>query len=151
MNQQKLPENLLEGWTVLVVDDHAVSLEIVTDLLSHYGATVLTATNGIEGLEITGRVHPMFIITDISMPEMDGWTFAEKLQEDKATDKIPVIALTAHAMQGDRHRAMEKGMYNYLTKPLNPYTFVTQIVVLLEDAPVVGEQLTRRIADAQGG
>jgi CheY-like chemotaxis protein len=69
------------------------------------------------------------------MPEMDGWEMLFELKQDRATLDIPVIALTAHAMKGDRERAITAGFHNYLTKPLNPATFMSDVVKLLDNVP----------------
>lgn len=126
----------LEGKVILVVDDEADSLEVAETLLDELEMDIITATNGKEALEIAIRKHPDFIITDLSMPEMTGWDLVAALKQDRATLEIPVIALTAHAMAGDRHRAIAAGFHNYLTKPLNPDTFVTDFLAVVLDTIV---------------
>jgi CheY-like chemotaxis protein len=130
-----LRRDLLAGWPVLVVEDEPDSLEVAERILRFYGATVHTATNGKEGLEAARRLLPRFILSDLSMPEMDGWEMLFELKQDRATLDIPVIALTAHAMKGDRERAITAGFHNYLTKPLNPATFMSDVVKLLDNVP----------------
>jgi CheY-like chemotaxis protein len=125
----------LAGWTVLVVDDEQDSLELAQILLEMAGATVLTATNGREALNVIKRTKPRFIISDISMPDMNGWELIQVLRQDRPTYDIPVIALTAHAMPGDREKAMEAGFVNHITKPLDPDKFVSQLINLLVDVP----------------
>lgn len=127
--------DLLSGWDVLVVDDEPDSLEVATRILRHYGASVYTATNGREALEQVRAIKPRFIISDISMPEMDGWEFLKELKLHRDTLEIPVIALTAHAMVGDRARAIEAGFHNYLSKPLTASTFMRDLFNLLVDMP----------------
>src|SRR5690606_33940260 len=70
-----IPRNLLEGWDIVVLDDEDDSLEVAEIILTEYGATVHTAANGKEGLEKVIAVKPRFVISDLSMPEMDGWGF----------------------------------------------------------------------------
>ncbi len=123
----------LEGKVILVVDDEADSLEVAETLLDELEMTILTATNGKDALQIAIQKHPDFIITDLSMPEMTGWDLVEALKKDRATLEIPVIALTAHAMAGDRHRAIAAGFHNYLTKPLNPDTFIHDFLAVVLD------------------
>ena len=130
-----VPENALEGWDIVVVDDDPFSLDVARMILSHYGATVHTATNGAEGLESVRAVIPRFIISDISMPVMDGWEMVRRLKGDGRTASIPVIALTAHAMIGDRERAIAAGCHNYMSKPLTPSTFMRDLLRLLVDIP----------------
>jgi two-component system, cell cycle response regulator DivK len=127
-----IPENILKGWTVLVVEDEPDSAEVASILLQMYGATVVVARNGREGLEMIHQHRPRFVITDLTMPDMNGWEMTEALKVgDRVVASIPVIALTAHAMNGDRNRALKTGFLNYLTKPLKPDTFVSQLLELL--------------------
>jgi len=132
---------MLAGYDVLVLEDEPDSLEVVQTILSYYGATVYPATNGKEGLEQLEHVHPHFIISDISMPVMDGWEFIQALQADRALAEIPVIALTAHNLPGHRQRAIMEGFHNFMTKPLTASTFITQLLRLLTDIPEFEEML----------
>jgi CheY-like chemotaxis protein len=137
--------DILKDWVVLVLDDEPDSLEVATRVLRFYGAEVHTATNGKEGLEMVRAMHPAprLIISDLSMPEVDGWAFIYELKQDRATMEIPVIALTAHAMVGDRERGIQAGFHNYLTKPLTPATFINDLLRLLVDLPEFAEDLAR--------
>jgi len=76
------------------------------------------------------------------MPVMDGWGFIHALKQDRALEEIPAIALTAHAMIGDRERAVSAGFHNYLTKPLTADTFIYDLLKLLMDIPELAEHLT---------
>ena len=120
---------------MLVVEDEPDSLEVAERILKFHGATVLTATNGREGLARAKTDHPKLILSDISMPVLDGWGLIYELKQDRAMMGIPVIALTAHAMVGDRERAISAGFHNYLTKPLTSKSFVTDLLKLLIDIP----------------
>lgn len=137
----QVPDNLLEGWDIVVVDDEEDSLEVAQIILDEYGANVHTATNGEEALELVRRVKPRFVISDLSMPVMDGWGFIHTLKTDTVLADIPVIALTAHAMVGDRERAVSAGFHNYLTKPLTVDTFMADLVRLLIDIPELVKDL----------
>jgi CheY-like chemotaxis protein len=138
----EIPDNILAGWPVLVIDDDPDALEIVTMLLALYGADVSTASNGREGLEAIKNRRPRFVIADLSMPEMSGWDMVGALKNDRTTLDIPVVALTAHAMAGDRNRALAMGFHNYLTKPLRPETFVSDLLALLTiDIPELAQAL----------
>lgn len=134
--------DILQDWDVVVVDDEPDSLEVATRILRFYGANVHTAANGQEGLELIKKVRPKFAISDLSMPVMDGWAMLYELQIDRSTSQIPVIALTAHAMRGDRERAVEAGFHNYLTKPLTPSTFMKDLLGLLIDIPEFKAELS---------
>jgi CheY-like chemotaxis protein len=130
-----IPQDLLTNWEIMVVDDEDDSLEVARYILTFYGATVHTAVNGVDALKVLETVRPRFIISDISMPQMDGWALIAKIQENIALKDVPVIALTAHAMRGDREKAISAGFHNYLIKPLTPSTFMAQLVRLLMDIP----------------
>ncbi len=131
-----IPRTILKEWDVLVVDDEPDSLEVAQRILRHYGADVRTATNGQEALTETKKKRPKLIISDISMPILDGWGLIYELKRERAFMEIPVIALTAHAMTGDRERAISAGFHNYLTKPLTPVTFMRDLLILLTAIPM---------------
>jgi len=136
-----LPPDLLAGWKILVVDDEIDSLMVAQNLLTRCGAQVLTASNGTEGFELAKQHLPRFIITDLSMPIMNGWQLIDALKQNLSTAEIPTIALSAHAMSGDREKAMGAGFTNYLSKPLVPYSFVRDVLHLLVDTPKVADVL----------
>lgn len=137
----KIPSDLLDGWEIVVIDDEPDSLEVARHILDFYGADVHTATNGKEGVDLVEKINPRFVISDLSMPEMDGWEFLQSLKSTAHTQNIPVIALTAHAMKGDRERAIAAGFYNYLTKPLTATNFMDELLSLLMDIPQLSEYL----------
>ncbi len=136
-----IPRTILQNWNVLVVDDEPDSLEVATLLLKHYGANVIQACNGQEALAAVRANHPKLVISDISMPVMDGWSLIRELKRDRSTLDIPVIALTAHAMVGDREKAITAGFHNYLSKPLTPSTFMRDLLHLLVDIPALADSL----------
>lgn len=133
----EINETLLTGQKILIVEDEPDSLEVAMVLLEMYGAEVITASNGKEGLEKARKHQPTFIISDLSMPEMSGWEMIHHIKDDRSTMNIPVIALTAHAMSGDRDRAVAAGFHNYLSKPLSPTTFVQDLLKLVIDVPEI--------------
>ena len=137
----KVSPDLLKGWDIVVIDDEPDSLEVARYILDFYGANVHTAINGKEGIALVEKIRPRFVISDLSMPEMDGWEFLSKLKSAISTQNIPVIALTAHAMKGDRERAISAGFYNYLTKPLTASTFIDELLILLMDIPQLAQYL----------
>jgi CheY-like chemotaxis protein len=127
---------IFADWDVLVVDDEQDSLEAATRLLRLAGANVFSASDGREALELIRKHHKFhFILSDLSMPEMDGWELLHVLKKDRATMGIPLIALTAHAMNGDRERALAAGFHNHISKPLDPPKFIRQLANLLVDIP----------------
>ena len=129
--------NPLRDRKILIIDDEPDSLEVASILLEMYDADVVTATNGKEGLEEARKHRPVFIISDLSMPEMSGWEMLDALKRDRSTLDIPVIALTAHAMTGDRTRAIAAGFHNYLVKPLKPDTFINDLLHVVMDIPAM--------------
>jgi CheY-like chemotaxis protein len=137
MNDWQKLATQMAGWTVLVVDDEPDSLDVASTLLEMVGVNVFTASNGKEALLHAKTYHPKFIISDLSMPDMSGWEMLKHLKAGQDTQEIPVIALTAHAMRGDRERAVAAGFHNYLSKPLRPETFIGDLLKLLVDIPQI--------------
>ena len=137
-----LPRGFLSGWDIVVIDDEEDSLMVAQVILEEYGANVHTASNGEEAIKVIRQVRPKFVISDMSMPMLDGWGVIHTMQRDPALKEIPAIALTAHAMVGDRERAIAAGFHNYLTKPLTVETFIQDLVNLLVDIPTLAEELS---------
>ena len=108
------------GGKILVVDDNHINLEIVLELLEESGLQVMIATNGRECIEIANRHVFDLVLMDIQMPEMDGLQATEILRQNPRFQKLPIIAITAHAMEGDRERFLGMGMDDYITKPVDP-------------------------------
>lgn len=115
-----------EDWTVLLVDDEPDNLGVARKVLNHNGAEVYIASNGLEGLLVLEEITPTFILLDLSMPEMDGWEMLKVIRDKSNFSMMPVIALTAHAMSGDKERVLEAGFDGYIAKPF-------RILSLLED------------------
>lgn len=136
-----LPRDLLQGWDIVVIDDEEDSLMVAQIILDEYGANIHTASNGQEGLSVIRAVKPKLVISDLSMPVLDGWGVISGMQHDLVLKDIPAIALTAHAMVGDRERAVAAGFHNYLTKPLTVETFIQDLVNLLMDIPALASEL----------
>jgi len=105
--------------TVLYIDDTENNRILVTRRLEKKGYRVLTAESAAEGLQVAGSDRPDLILMDMGMPDLDGWSATRQLKTDPKLLNIPVIALTAHAMQGDRERALEAGCDDYETKPFD--------------------------------
>ena len=104
---------------ILLVEDNELNRDMLTRRLKRKGFTVLCAENGQEGIEVAQSEKPDIILMDLSLPIVDGWTAAETLKADATTKSIPIIALTAHAMKGDREKALEAGCDDYDTKPID--------------------------------
>ena len=122
---------VLAGHRILVVEDDPKSLDIAVKLLQHYGANTFAAMNGIEGLAFTQAYKPDLIISDLSMPGMSGWMMIKELKQDVVTQEIPVVVMSAHDMPRNIRKAEEIGCNKFLSKPLNPLSFVEDIVSVL--------------------
>lgn len=108
---------------VLLVEDNYDNFEMVRFLLERAGYTVIGARNGREALTAAKEHKPDVILMDLSLPEMDGWEAAREIKNDPEIANIPLIALTAHTLPGDRKKALESGFDNYISKPLNVPAF----------------------------
>jgi CheY-like chemotaxis protein len=124
-------------WVVLAIDDEPDNLEVVGETLEFYGMTVHIANNGVEALEKLETLSPTLILCDISMPIMDGWETRSRIKSNPSTQHIPVIALSAHAMRGDKERALAAGFNGYLTKPLNLPTLVEDLKSAIHESEKV--------------
>lgn len=104
---------------ILVVEDNRDNMTLIIDMLTTLDYEVIEAENGQEGLEKARSQLPDLILMDLSLPIMDGWTATRALKQTPDLSRIPVIALTAHALVGDREKALEAGCDDYITKPVN--------------------------------
>ncbi len=120
--------------TILVIEDHPGSRMLLVDLLTIQGYSVHEATNGDEGLEQARRVLPDLILTDMGMPRMSGWEMVPQLKADPTLCHIPVVAITAFAMTGDREKAMAAGCDGYISKPIETRRIGQQVAAFLEQA-----------------
>lgn len=118
---------------ILVVDDNPTNLQLVEFLLKAAGFSVSTAANAEEGIEKAKCGLPDLILMDVQMPGMDGLTATRQIKSDATTAHIPVVALTAYAMQGDKERCEEAGCAGYITKPIKTKEFVLNIAKHLKE------------------
>jgi two-component system cell cycle response regulator len=124
----------------LVIEDHAANLDLVTYLLTAYGYTVLQAADGRSGMEIALREQPELIICDVQLPDINGYEIAARLKQDERMRQTPLVAITALAMVGDRERMLNAGFDAYISKPITPETFVTEIGSLLGGASLAPKE-----------
>jgi len=103
---------------ILVVEDNEENRDSLSRRLERRGFTVLVAADGRVGVEVARAEAPDLILMDMNMPELDGWEATRQIKATPAMADVPVIALTAHAMTGDRERCLTAGMDDYLSKPL---------------------------------
>ena len=116
---------------LLLVEDNEMNRDMLSRRLRKTGYEVAIAVDGQAGLEMASSEGPELILMDMSLPVMDGWTATKHIKADDATSKIPVIALTAHAMEGDRIKALEAGCDDYDTKPIDLKRLLSKIEALL--------------------
>ncbi len=112
---------------VLLVEDNEDNLVVYRTILEHVGYTVVEARDGEEGVSRARSARPDIILMDISIPKLDGWEATERLKADDGTSGIPIIALTAHALEEDRAKAMRAGCDGYLAKPVEPRRVVQEV------------------------
>ncbi|MEZ4454262.1 MAG: response regulator [Nannocystaceae bacterium] len=112
---------------ILLVEDNPLSSDMLSRRLRRKGYEVLTAADGDEGIALAESSLPDVVLMDMSLPRKDGWTTTRILKGGEKTKDIPVIALTAHAMSGDREKALDAGCDDYDTKPVDLRRLLTKI------------------------
>src|SRR5262249_42974289 len=115
------------GARVLVIEDNRPSLELMSYLLHAFGHTPMEARDGVAGLEAMRRERPDLVVCDIDLPKLDGYSLAGRAKADPELRDIPLVAVTALAMVGDRDRALRAGFDGYMGKPIEPETFVQEL------------------------
>ena len=116
---------------ILLVEDHEEIWDFLSRRLTRRGYEVVVAPDGQQGLDKARSDAPDLLLLDMNLPVMDGWTVAQTLKGDDATKSIPIIALTAHAMAGDREKALAAGCDDYHAKPIDFSKLVDQIETAL--------------------
>ncbi len=116
---------------ILLVEDNEMNRDMLSRRLERRGYTVLIAVDGSEGVTMAHAEHPDLILMDMSLPMLDGWEATRQIKADVQTMTIPVIALTAHAMAGDREQALAAGCDDYDTKPIEFPRLLGKIETLL--------------------
>jgi two-component system, cell cycle response regulator DivK len=119
---------------ILLVEDNEMNRDMLSRRLSRKGYEVVVAVDGQEGVERARSEAPDLILMDMSLPVKDGWTATREIKADAATSAIPIIALTAHAMSGDREKALEAGCDDYDTKPIELTRLLEKIEARLNGA-----------------
>lgn len=118
--------------TILIIEDNPLNLELVRDVLLAAGMKVHEARTSKDGLAAASALTPSLILLDIRLPGMDGYAVLERLRANPATASIPVVALTAQAMVGDREQSLAAGFTDYIPKPIDTRTFADRIRALLD-------------------
>ena len=104
---------------ILLVEDNEMNRDMLSRRLTKRGFNVVIAVDGREGIDLATKEIPDVILMDMSLPEVDGWEATKRIKANDATKRIPLIALTAHAMAGDREKALQAGCDDYDTKPID--------------------------------
>ncbi len=121
---------------LLLVEDNEMNRDMLSRRLVRRGYEVLVAVDGAEGIASATQHRPDLIIMDMSLPVLDGWESTRRLKEQVETKEIPVLALTAHAMSGERERALAAGCNDYDTKPVDFTRLIGKIESLLPATPM---------------
>ena len=116
---------------LLIVEDNELNRDMLSRRLKRRGYDIAIATDGQQGIDMATSESPDLILMDLSLPEVDGWEATKRLKANPTTQPIPVIALTAHAMDGDRAKAIEAGCDDYDTKPVELKRLLAKIEALL--------------------
>jgi CheY-like chemotaxis protein len=116
---------------ILLVEDNEMNRDMLARRLERRGYEVVVALDGVQGLQLAQAEAPDLILMDMSLPVLDGWEATRQLKSQPATQAIPIIALTAHAMSGDREKAMAVGCDDYDTKPIEFSRLMEKIQALL--------------------
>ncbi|MGI5837575.1 MAG: response regulator [Chloroflexota bacterium] len=119
------------GARILIIEDDPASLHLMVYLLKAFGYVPLSAQNGEDGLEATRREQPDLILCDIHLPKIDGYAIARAVKQHADLRSIPLVAVTAYAMVGDRDRTLAAGFDGYITKPIIPESFIRDVEAYL--------------------
>jgi CheY-like chemotaxis protein len=117
---------------VLMAEDSPVNRELLREILESRSCEVDEAHDGVEALEKIGRSRPDILLLDIGMPKLDGFGVIRKVREDPNLASLPVLAVTAYAMRGDREKGLEAGFDGYLSKPVDARSLFAEMERLLE-------------------
>lgn len=120
-------------WHLVIVDDEPDSIAIVELLCDHYGTRTRSASSGVECLELLQQELPDLLLLDLQMPQMSGWDVLDHVRTDSnaSLSTLPIVAMTAYAMAGDRERILNDGFNAYLAKPLSPNTLMQELTQIL--------------------
>ncbi len=122
---------------ILYIEDNLHNRKLVTRLFEAYGYEVHTAVNGFEGLDFVQHQTPDLVLMDLNMPAMDGYTVTQKMRDMPHMAQVPIIALTANVMKGNRERSLDAGCDGYIPKPISVDTFPNQLEAFLERGRVL--------------
>ncbi|MDT3671064.1 MAG: response regulator [Aromatoleum sp.] len=112
---------------ILIAEDHPPSLELMRYLLGAHGYATRSATNGREAIDLARQERPDLVICDLQMPDVDGFAVVRELKQDRDLRSVPLLAVTAFSMLGDREDVLRAGFDGYFSKPIEPENFVAAI------------------------
>lgn len=113
--------------TILLIEDNEQNRYLLTFLMEKNGDSVVSVADGGRGIELAKTFVPALVLLDIQLPTMDGYAVARELRKNESLRDTPIVAVTSHAMPGDREKALEAGCTGYVEKPINPETFVAEM------------------------
>ncbi|HLK56106.1 MAG TPA: response regulator [Chthonomonadaceae bacterium] len=123
---------------ILIIEDNEQNLYLVTFILEKRNHVVTAARDGRRGIQLAEEIRPELILLDIQLPLMDGYTVAAELRRNPALERTPIVAVTSYAMAGDRERILAAGCNGYIEKPINPDTFLAEVLAHLAPDPSAG-------------
>ncbi len=124
---------MTKTFRILLIEDHPMNRDMLVRRLRRRGFYMLEAVDGLQGVAVARQHHPDLILLDISIPEIDGYEVARRLRADPQTAGIPIVALTAHALEEDRQRALDAGCDEYTTKPVDFKALLAIIERILQE------------------
>ena len=134
-----------ENYTILIAEDSATQAEILTSILENQGYNVLHEENGKEALNLAKKNPPALIISDVLMPEMDGYVFCEAVREEPSLSQIPFLLLTTLSSPGDLIRGLQAGADSYLVKPYEEAELLEWVEKLLHPQKPSGTSINPRL------
>ena len=117
---------------ILIIEDNEQNLYLATFILEKHRHSVIAARDGAQGIQLANEAHPDLILLDIQLPVMDGYAVADELRNNHTLADVPIVAVTSYAMAGDRERILAAGCNGYIEKPINPETFIDEVMAHLE-------------------
>jgi len=112
---------------ILIVEDNELNLKLLNDILEVHGYITIVTGNGVAAIDLARQHHPDLILLDIQLPDISGTEVAQRLKADAETREIPIVAVTAFAMPGERTMILESGCDDYMSKPINIYDFLALV------------------------
>ncbi|HPR17168.1 MAG TPA: response regulator [Candidatus Cloacimonadota bacterium] len=113
--------------TVLLIEDNAANLYLITYMLEKSGLKVISTKEGLEGIKLALEKQPDLIIMDVQLPDINGLEATRRIRLDKRGKDLTIVALTSYAMTGDKQRALDAGCSGYMEKPINPEIFISEL------------------------